>query len=85
MACILWFIIFFVTVRIPVFLLVGFYVLTDIYGLAYLMDNDEINYIAHLAGAASGVLFAFLFYLFKPIWGRNESPAEPDARNNPQP
>lgn len=70
---------FFITIKIPLILLVSFYVLTDIYGLAYLMGNDEVNYIAHLAGAASGVIFAFMLYIFRLITDRNEPTKEIDS------
>lgn len=65
MAVFLWILLFFTTIRIPVILLVGFYVLTDIYGVAFLMDDDNVNYIAHLAGAFTGIAFAFLFYTYR--------------------
>jgi membrane associated rhomboid family serine protease len=64
MVCFFWFVIPLIRVRIPVILLVSFYVLTDVYGLAYLMEESNINYIAHLAGAVAGIAFAILYYLY---------------------
>lgn len=64
-AVLLWFLIVVTTIRVPLVLLVSFYVLSDIYGVAYLMNDNNVNYVAHLAGSITGVGFALLFYVCK--------------------
>lgn len=76
MTVIFWFLILVTKKRVPVILLTSFYILTDIYGVAFLMEKDDINYIAHLAGAASGVIFAVLYFVFRYIRRKSEISSE---------
>ena len=76
----LWLLLFFTTIRIPVILLVSFYVLTDIYGVAFLMKDTDINYIAHLAGAATGIAFALFFYAYRYLRSNKGNSTESDNK-----
>lgn len=72
-AVLLWFLIIATTIRVPVVLLVGFYVLSDIYGIAYLMNDSNVNYVAHLAGAITGVAFSLLFYAYRYFFNQKRN------------
>ena len=74
MAVFLWLLIIVTTITVPAILLVSFYVLSDVYGLAYLVEDNNVNYVVHLAGAISGIAFALLFYAYTYCFrGRNNS------------
>ncbi len=75
-AVLLWFLIIVTTIRVPVILLVSFYVLSDIYGIAYLMNDSNVNYVAHLAGSITGLAFAFLFYAYRYFFGQRRNVAD---------
>ncbi len=66
-----WVLVLVTTVRVPVILIVGFYIFSDVYGLAYLTEESNINYVSHLAGSVTGLFGALLYYAFK-YFRRNE-------------
>lgn len=60
-----WLLVFVKTLRLPIFLLVPFYIALDIYGL-FLDDGlDNISYESHLSGFAIGVVCAFLYLIYR--------------------
>ncbi|WP_444932646.1 rhomboid family intramembrane serine protease [Microbulbifer sp. JTAC008] len=79
MAVFVWFLIVLTTIRVPVILLVSFYVLSDIYGIAYLIGENNVNYVAHLAGSAMGIAFALLVCLYNHVFRSKESAAKSEC------
>ncbi len=62
--CFFWFIIIFRTFRVPALFLAAWYVGWDFYD----MKNDRgsnVNYVAHVSGALTGILFAFYYVTSK--------------------
>lgn len=55
-------------VRVPLLLLVAFYVGTDIYSITRLEDDSNVNYLSHIGGAATGALMAMGYLVLS--WGR---------------
>ncbi|WP_317932562.1 rhomboid family intramembrane serine protease [Halioxenophilus sp. WMMB6] len=82
MAVFVWILLFITTIRIPVFILVGFYVLTDVYGMAYLMDEGDVNYVAHVAGAITGIAFSILFHTYKYLFPNKNNPIDLGGKEN---
>ncbi len=63
--CFFWFIILFKTFRIPALFLAVWYIGWDFYD----MKNERgsgVNYIAHVSGAITGIIIAFVYMLAKP-------------------
>ena len=62
--CFFWFIVIFRTFRIPALAIAGLYIVQNLYDYSHRDADDNINYIAHLSGAAIGVV-AGLLYRFR--------------------
>ncbi|WP_390590809.1 rhomboid family intramembrane serine protease [Simiduia litorea] len=60
-----WLLVFVKTIRLPIFLLVPFYIALDIYGLSLNDEFDNISYESHLSGFATGIVCAFLFLVYR--------------------
>lgn len=60
--CIWWFLIFFRTVAVPAWILAAWYVGWDIYNLNHSDDQSNVNFVAHVSGAAIGFLIGVIFF-----------------------
>ena len=59
--CFLWLIVIFRIVKVPAWLLAGWYVSWDIYALYFSPDQSAINFIAHVSGATIGFGLGLIF------------------------
>ena len=59
--CFIWIIIFVRFIRIPAWILAGWYIGWDIYGVFSSSETSNINFVAHLSGAFIGALFGLVF------------------------
>lgn len=59
-----WIIIPFGVFKLPLIAVVAFYVVSDLYGLQYLMDDGKVDYLSHVVGAFTGFAFGVLYHLF---------------------
>ncbi len=63
--CFFWFFLFFRIFRIPALLIAIWYVGWDVYEISQLDNNSYVNYVAHISGAAIGVLFGAYYLVFR--------------------
>jgi membrane associated rhomboid family serine protease len=63
-----WFIVLAGVFRMPLLILAAFYIGMDIYGMAKIVEDSNVNYLSHLGGAATGAVVAALYLLFN--WSR---------------
>jgi membrane associated rhomboid family serine protease len=63
--CFFWFIVFFRIIRIPALLLAAWYIGWDFYEMQLYGNESNINYIAHISGAAIGAIFGIFYFLFR--------------------
>jgi membrane associated rhomboid family serine protease len=60
--CLWWFIFFFRILRVPAWILAAWYVGWDIYDLNHSANQSNINFVAHVSGAAIGFVLGFAFF-----------------------
>ncbi|MCP4876723.1 MAG: rhomboid family intramembrane serine protease [Gammaproteobacteria bacterium] len=63
--CFFWFFLFFRIFRVPALLIAIWYVGWDVYEISQLDNNSYVNYVAHISGAAIGVLFGAYYLVFR--------------------
>jgi membrane associated rhomboid family serine protease len=61
--CFFWFIVFFKTFRVPALAIAGLYIVENIFDYANREAGDNINYVAHLSGAAIGIAVGLIYRL----------------------
>lgn len=61
-----WLFFFFSFFRLPAFFVALWYVYWDLYGMARYLNESCIGYVAHVSGAATGILFAALLLKILP-------------------
>lgn len=62
--CFFWFLIFVRRFSVPLLLLAAWYVGWDLYSHYFGAGGSQINYVAHIGGAATGVVLGLLYRLF---------------------
>ncbi len=60
-----WFIVFFGSLKLPLIIVVGFYTLSDLYGLKYLTNEHNVNYVSHISGTATGIACGAIYLIYK--------------------
>lgn len=61
-----WLFFFFSFFRLPALLVALWYVYWDLYGMGHYLKESHIGYVAHVSGAATGILFATLLLKILP-------------------
>jgi len=64
--CFFWFFFFFRRFTLPVLLIALWHIGWNVYDLKHMQAGDNINYMAHVSGAALGITLGILFRLFAP-------------------
>lgn len=63
--CFFWFLLFVRAFSLPALLLAAWYVGWDVYDLNTRSDESNINYVAHVGGAATGAVIGLVFRFIK--------------------
>lgn len=63
--CFFWFLLFVRTFSVPALLLAAWYIGWDLYELNARDEDSNVNYVAHVSGAAAGALVGLFFRLLK--------------------
>ena len=69
-----WFYILAGSLKLPILFVVGFYVVSDLYGLKYLTGENNVNYVSHVAGAFTGISFGVLYLIYQFVKSRFSKP-----------
>ena len=69
-SCFLWLIVFFKRFALPAWLLASWYIGWDIYSLFTREGSTGVNLVAHVSGAAIGLLLGVTFFRRKRHWAR---------------
>jgi membrane associated rhomboid family serine protease len=64
--CLLFLIVFFRILRVPALLLAGWYIGWNIYDMQTIGEKSQINYVAHISGAISGIALGFIYSWWRP-------------------
>src|SRR5581483_4762877 len=59
--CFFWFLLFFRVFRVPVLLIAAWHIGWNVYDLTHPDPNSHIDYMAHVSGAATGIVLGILF------------------------
>jgi len=70
--CFLWLLVFWRVLRIPAWLLATWYVGWDVYNLTHGDGSSHINLVAHVSGAALGLLAGLVFFRSRKEWVREQ-------------
>ncbi len=63
--CFFWFLLFFRIFRLPAMFIAVWYIGWDVYSMNQLGNDSNINYIAHVSGAAMGGFLGVYYFLFR--------------------
>jgi len=63
--CFFWFLVFFRTFRLPAMIIAIWYIGWDVYSMNQLSNESNINYVAHVSGAAMGGVLGLYYFLFR--------------------
>lgn len=58
-----WLLIILGTIKVPLAVVVTFYILSDLYGLAFLLEDSNVDYVSHVAGSLTGLCGGILYKL----------------------
>jgi len=61
--CFFWFLIFIRTFRVPALAIAALYIVENIYDFVHRASDSDINYMAHISGAAIGVAMGLIYRL----------------------
>ncbi len=63
--CFFWFLVIFRTFRLPAMFIAIWYIGWDVYEMNQLSNESNINYVAHVSGAAMGGVLGVYYFLFR--------------------
>ncbi len=73
--CFFWFLIIIRTFRVPALAIAGLYIAQNVFDYTYRDADDNVNYVAHISGAALGVAMGFVYRLRYPGFLKDLLPA----------